>query len=402
MRRVGAWAATAGGSLADLGIRLWPRPPAEDGRFEAGEVQVRQGVVLADFAGDAAAIGRQAGTLLRVPLKPLLGLMKPAVLHRRLDGSLPALVAGIPAEMRAELTALAAAAGVDGEDLCATNVVVDAYCSALVHAPEGASGGGRAAGARPLRVARNMDFFPAEAIGPNTVVTVVRPAGRHAFVNIGWPGYAGVVSGMNVHGLVACILLRHGSKAPPACAGAPPMACRVRTVLERCASVEEAVALHREPVASGHYVLLADARTAVVAWHADDGRFRVDGLQGGWLRADNAPRDGRGLATGERADALGRLAATWRPGADREKEEAWMRRALTASFQNGINAQAMLFEPAARRVQVAVGTAAHPAALGAWRALEVGEALDGGGLDTVEIEALPPSTALRHFTRGIF
>jgi len=408
--RLAGFARLAVGSLVDVGVRMFPRPLPISARFETGELQVRDGLVLGDFSGSPTAIGRQTGTLLRAPLGPLLRLMQPAVIHRRLDGTLPDLIAGIPQDQREELAAVAAVAGLEHEDLMAANVTVDAYCSALVRGPSAdfaleRSDGRRLMTGRPLRVARNMDFFPAEAIGPSTVMTVLRPAGRHAFVSVGWPGYAGVVSGMNVHGLVGCILLRHGSIPPayPKNHGipAPPMACRVRQVLETCATVEEALAEFSRPVASGHYLLLADATTAAVAWHDRDLGMQVHHLHRGWLCCDNAPRHPNGLALGERAALLGRLAmgCTAQKSGD-QGDAAWMRQSLSAVYQNGINAQAMLFEPATRTVQVATGTAAKPAAIGTWRTLSLGRALDGDGLDTVTVAKLPKSAVLRHFTRG--
>jgi hypothetical protein len=409
LRRVGAWAAAAGGSLADFGIRVWPRPKPATARCDDGAIQVRDGLVLADFAGTPTEIGAQAGTLLGAQLRPMLRLMMPAVLPRRLDGTLPGLVAGIPDELRTELAAVAKAAGVDHGDLMATNVTVDAFCSALVRGPSADfaqdHGRSRAHTGRPLRVARNMDFFPAEAIGSNTVLTVFRPAGRHAFVSVGWPGYAGVVSGMNAHGLVGCILLRHAAPPLGRPGTPPPMACRVRQVLETCATVEEALAEFSRPVASGHYLLLADATTAALAWHDRDLGMQVHHLHQDWLCADNAERHRNGLALGERAVLLGRLALQCQMAADAggtaasaPGDAAWMRRTLTAVYQNGINAQAMLFEPATRTLQVATGTAVRPAATGTWRTLDLGRALDGDGLDTVTVDALPKGQILRHFT----
>ena len=64
-----------------------------------------------------------------------------------------------------------------------------------------------------LRVARNMDFFPAKLLGPGTVLTVWRRPGVRTVIGVGWPGYAGIVSGMNDAGLSVCILLQHGAPA---------------------------------------------------------------------------------------------------------------------------------------------------------------------------------------------
>jgi hypothetical protein len=311
------------------------------------------------------------------------------VLRRRFDGSLPGLIAGIPADQRDELGALAAVAGLPEDQLLAANVTVDAWCSALVRG--GRLGGGLGGEGEPLRLARNMDFFPAEVIGPNTVVAVVRPRGRYAFASIGWPGYVGVVSGMNEHGLVACILLRYGAESPRL---GLPMASRVRQILERSANLEEALVQHAAPVASGHYLLLADAQSAAIAWHQQGG-LEAHRLRSGWLCCDNDER-ACGLGMGERAVALGRLAAGLK--SDAEADAQWMRRALGASYQNGVNAQAMVFTPAERGLQLALGTALKPAALGNWWELDLRGALAGAGLSTVAARGLPKPLPVPHFT----
>src|SRR5581483_1023626 len=92
----------------------------------------------------------------------------------------------------------------------------------------------------PLLVGRNLDFAPANVLGPKTLVTLYRPQGQHAFVSIGWPGFAAVASGMNDQGLVAAILVN--SAAKPRGEGVP-LGFLVRRLLEECSTVAEARAL---------------------------------------------------------------------------------------------------------------------------------------------------------------
>src|SRR6185436_5650885 len=123
---------------------------------------------------------------------------------------------------RAELRAFARAAHIDAGALQRANLVVDTSCSALVRLADPATG-------QPLMVARNMDFFPAAVLGRATLVSVMRPTGKQAFASVGWPGYNGVISGMNARSLSACILLNYASGQARA---GTPIAYRAREILE--------------------------------------------------------------------------------------------------------------------------------------------------------------------------
>jgi hypothetical protein len=214
------------------------------------------------------------------------------------------------------------------------------------------------------------------------------PVGRHALVSVGWPGTAGVVSGINDAGLTACILLNHHGIGR---AGGEPILMRIRTLLETCSSVDEAVtAFAASPVASGHYVLLADGATAAVTWQEPDGPRRHDPTNG-WLACSNGTRDPHGMAADERGTTLQQLIGQGEP------DPAWMRQSLTSTYLKGINAQAMVFTPATRTLELALGSSHAPAALQSWRRIELAGLLAGDGPDTVPVCDLAKSRPLTHF-----
>jgi hypothetical protein len=239
-------------------------------------------------------------------------------------------------------------------------------------------------------VARNLDFFPAGILGRRTVLTIVRPDGKHAFAAVGWPGCAGVLSGMNDAGLTACILLNHSQRRH---APAQPVCFRAREILERCASVEDGIACFAAaPVASGHYLVLADARTAEVLWQDADG-VHLDHPTNGWLACVNGPRDRCGLPSDRRGRQLRRLAAAMDP---ETVSDADMRQALSATYLNLLNAQAMVFEPATRTLELAIGGALHPAALAAWRRIDLRALLAGAPATAAAVADLGRSIPLPH------
>jgi Acyl-coenzyme A:6-aminopenicillanic acid acyl-transferase len=360
--------------LQDLAASEWKAATAP-----AGALTIHQGLAIACLTGDAATIGTGEGRLYGARIPDLLGLMglQPKLLLARRSAAFQATLAAIPEAARTRITAIAATCGSDPAQLLAANALVDVQCSALVALPTAAS---------PLRVARNMDFFPAKTLGPGTVLSIVRETGCRPYASIGWPGSVAVVSGMNDAGLVACILLNHDGPALP---GAEPLGMRIAELLAQAGTVEAAVErFAARPVASSHYVLLADPTTATVVWQERDGLHR-DRPTGGWLAASNGPRRG-GTPTDERGRCL--LALT-RESPTRER----MRQVLSASYMPALNAQAMVFEPATLSLDLALGTGIHPAAKNDWWSLRLGEVFAQGATAGVRVDTLAPVIPLAHY-----
>lgn len=355
----------------------------------------REGLTLLEAEGDPEAIGADAGALLALPTRRLLRLMGlfPPVVWSRLTRRAQALGASVSAPHRAECEAWARVAGVAPATLLAANAIVDTCCSALVAMSDGT---------RPLMVARNMDFFPAAPLGRATCLSLLRPRGALAVAAIGWPGYGAVISGLNEAGLSACILLNYASSSPTrkAAGGASgtPIAYRVRELLERARTVDEAAALFAAaPVASSHYLLLADAHQATLTWQHGGTTHRHD-PHDGWLACSNGRRDaGRALADDDRGRCLLRLAAAADPAS---VDDAWMRGATTATYLAGINAQAMVLIPQRRTIQVAVGSARAPAATARWVEIDLTAAFAGSPLADCPVRSLAPPAPWRRYTRA--
>ena len=305
-------------------------------------------VPLWDLAGPPEVIGRSEAER-AVGLPRLLRTMGAAAgaLQWWRPGTVGAWIDALPADHRRELSAIAAVGGVSERRILRTNVIVETCCSVLVSLPRDG---------QPLRIARNMDFWPAGVTGPATVVKRMRPAGKRVFVSVSWPGYAGVVSGMNDAGVVACVLLNHRGSSHR---DGVPITFRLREILEECPDLESAVArFSASPVASEHYAMLADATGAAVVWREGDRVRRADPVDGR-LAIDNSPRDAAGNPLGRRALHLLATAPV--------VVDSAAARALTgATYQRGTNAQAMAFCPAEGRLDLAVGTGWHPAARNAW------------------------------------
>ena len=129
--------------------------------------------------------------------------------------------------------------------MAAVNVLVDTYrggfgCSSLVVAPERNETGG------PL-FGRNLDFFTAGELQEYSLVTVFRPAGKHAFVSVGFPGMIGCLTGMNDAGLTVAVheVFFSGDGSSIFNPSGTPYTFTFRRILEECTTVEEAKACLR-------------------------------------------------------------------------------------------------------------------------------------------------------------
>ncbi|MBA2480896.1 MAG: hypothetical protein H0V44_09550 [Planctomycetes bacterium] len=384
-------ALAAAAVASELVLRPASRVVFTDGETPGGRATVRDELPLIELSGAPTDLGASAGRLLAGQIRPLLRLMglHPPLIAARLLGRVEPLTTGIPDAHRLEIAAMAAAVGIPASRLERANLVVDTCCSALVRGADPTAG-------RPLAIGRNMDFYPAAVLGPGTMVALMRPTGKHAFVSVGWPGYAGVVSGMNAHGVCACILLNYGAHGVRP---GTPIGFRAREVLEDAHDLAGAIArFSSSPVASSHYLLMADASGAAVCWHDGQRVHRHDLDQRGWLACSNGGRD---PVTRQAIDDRGRCLRSLATGApaDPMRTEAWLRRAMTASYLRGINTQAMLFVPEKRILQLALGTGIRAAALNHWIDLDLTQAFAGAPLATAPLSRLPPvPDPARHYT----
>lgn len=350
----------------------------------AGNLVVRGGLAFMELSGTPDERGRQHGALAGAQIANLLAFMRLNPMERVTASHLAGCLAAITPDDRREIAALAEGSGVPLHDLLNANATIETMCSAVVRVPPGGA---------PV-VARNMDFIPAGPLGQATVVQVVRSPGHLTYAAVSWPGFVGVISGLNARGLSACILLNwHGAAVAPA----EPLPLRVRKILAECADVESALAvLGASPVGSRHYLLLADSCSAAVAWWTPQG-LHIDRPTDGWLVVTNLARTGGvPIANDPRGCGLQRCITALTA----EPDATWFRRVVSASYLRGENAQAMVFSPATRHLDLALGAGFEPAVLRAWSSVALGAILDGAPVGTAEVMNLPAETPLRHYLQA--
>jgi len=105
-------------------------------------------------------------------------------------------------------------------------------------------------------VGRAFDFEAGEVFDRDKVVYLVREEGAVPFASVAWPGFVGVVTGMNAEGVV---LVVHGARGGEPSPEGMPVAFSLRETLAHAHTASEAVALLRtQRVMVSHIVFVAD------------------------------------------------------------------------------------------------------------------------------------------------
>ena len=217
------------------------------GKLPSGaELKYVNDLPVLTVSGDPDQIGAAVGGLALKPSSRILSYTRDLLKADKVELTWPLFVGAgkgmakhFPADYHTEMDALAKAAGADPDVVTVANTFFDLKntfeCSALmVEAPRSATGG--------VLFGRNLDYPSMGYIHEHTLVTVYRPAGKHAFVSVGFLGLVGVLSGMNDAGLCIAVLEVYDAKdgEPRFDARGVPYALCHRRLLEECTTIAEA------------------------------------------------------------------------------------------------------------------------------------------------------------------
>ena len=238
--------------------------------MDQGRRRDDDGLPVVTLRGSPYEIGYQHGALLRddvraaiadvlafarrryVPV-PLLG---PWLTDRVLDAIVAMERPFIPQDALVELRGVADGSGVRLRDLLRLHAFADASssgCSSFVAF-------GRATSDGRLYHSRNLDWNIRAGIQRHAVIFVVHPAGRdkRSFISVGYAGFIGVLTGINSRGISVTQI---GAKSADRTFRGLPMPFLLRQVLERSASLDEAVAIVRDARRTvGYHYVFADAK----------------------------------------------------------------------------------------------------------------------------------------------
>ncbi len=207
----------------------------------------------------------------------------------------------VPPQYATEMRAIASLIGRPESEVLLSNLYYDAIkhlfgCTAFaVDTPDG-----------PLH-ARNLDWGTVNGmLSRNTLRVEYSRAGRPHFVVVGWPGYAGALSGM-AHGRFSVTLNAVLSDDPPELA--PPVTFLLRDVLDTARDFDEAVVRLRDsPVTSDSLLLVTGTKQGeMVVIERSPTRAAVREAINGFVAVSN---DYRSLPSTRAAGAVAALAET--------------------------------------------------------------------------------------------
>lgn len=277
---------------------------AREGRGALLEVN---GARVCLLAGSPEEMGRQHGVLLRDSVKAMCE--KVMLVARTADAARDkGFFAGsiekafgrtrkyTPERYLQELEGLAAGSGLPVKVVQATNVFPELFhCSGFALT-------GKATADGELLHGRVLDYMTEIGLQDHAVVFVCKPDGQHAFVNVGYAGFIGSVTGMNDQGISFGEM---GGRGEGQWDGTP-MSYLMRMGMEQANSLDAAVRIFREAKRTcQYYYVIADGnRHDAVGLACEPERFEVVHMG---ARHDQLPRplpDTVLLSAGDRYDHL--------------------------------------------------------------------------------------------------
>jgi hypothetical protein len=326
-----------------------------EARSGTGTLRFIHGIPVLTVGGSPDEIGSATGVLTKPAAEGLFGYFDELLKRARLDAAWPwlvkssvAMLGRFPDAYRDELEAGVKAAGLPREKVIVANCLWDIKklgCSTIFVAPD------RSATGQPL-MGRNFDFPTLGVLQRYSLVIVARPAGKHAFASVGFPGLVGVVSGMNDAGLSIATLdvTTTADGSPPFDLSGTPLILTFRRILEECATVAEAEALLKSVKRTTLMNLsVCDAAGAAAVFELTPKSVGVRKPEDGLCCCTNHFRT-EGLATDTHC---GRYEALSKSPAKLGIAEVNAR--LHAANQGAGTMQTMIFEPATRTLHVALG-----------------------------------------------
>jgi len=310
------------------------------------------------LAGTHHEIGLQHGRLLRDEIRALYDAY---VLHGIVEKEgvpLESLLAQahrydavIPKPLREEMAGIAEGAGLPYDEILIMNTFADTLlgghrlCSAVaVHGKDG------------LLVGRNLDWLNHGVAHRSGVVFILEPKGERRVMSIGWPGIAGVVTGMNDRGVAITMNL---SFAGDVGSDELPSLLRIRNILDRAATIDEAVTeatATPRTIAMNWMIAGGDEERAVVlemTGHQHAVRPMTSGCAVTTNYFESLPN--RGGVGADRTAILRRLFAGTDDATVSAIERALLRVAFIGPAEGMVTVQSVVFEPKARAAHVAIG-----------------------------------------------
>lgn len=240
-------------------VRGLPRAP-----FGKPRLEKIAGVPVVFLRGTPAQRGLALGRLLKQPIRRIIKKYLRGMVFPRLGGKEMALVVAraaepmISAEVKDEMKGIAQGADVSYDDVLMLNAHVDALvvgCSTAVILPAAAADRGMITG-------RNLDWPAPRGMEKLAVLEVVRSEKGVSYANYTYPGFVGILTGINACGVSVAMNVSSSKDNSRSCVPTPLL---LRDALERSKSASSLLShVSRARRCSGFLITAADPRGASV------------------------------------------------------------------------------------------------------------------------------------------
>lgn len=251
-----------GVTVLTLSLFLTPVWAEIIGREGDGYLERIDGTLVLHLSGDYYDIGYQHGVLLREMVKKNLmsivdnqtelGQTTEYKMYKMLRGAMHTrLKPHIPQKYMDEMRGLADGSGLTFQEVLTGNLMPEAFhCSGIALF-------GRATHDGSLYHVRILDYMTSAGLQDMAVIMIVSPKGGSTFMNVGYAGFLGSVTGMND----AQITIGEMGGAGQGHYDGMPMSFLIRDALERATTLKEAMEVFRDtPRTCEYYYVISDAK----------------------------------------------------------------------------------------------------------------------------------------------
>ena len=195
--------------------------------------------------GNPAELGSQQGSLLKPQLNTIITNYLNRFLHTETGKvyakqAMESMKKYIPKEYLEEMTEMSKASGVPLDSILLLHTIIDAprfpMCSAIIAS-------GPASKNQQTIFGRNLDYLPLGIATQYNMVTIYHPDNKKSFASITWPGFTGVLSGINQDGLAIAMLVSLDGMDS---SDGMPSVILLRKIMENAANVTEAIEIIKQ------------------------------------------------------------------------------------------------------------------------------------------------------------
>ena len=299
-------------AISGLNQKIPTLPPATgDHRLVAtegaGRFEMHDGTRVLLLQGTPEEMGRQQGVLLKKEIKDVLNKIVYGVgvgssfpkgrwFFGEIEHAQSRINPFIDSRYLREMDAIAMATGHEKEEIRLANFFPELFhCSGFAIFGEATLKG-------TLYHGRILDYLRGMGLEQNAVVTVYKPDQGHSWVNVTYAGFVGSVTGMNDKKVA---IGEMGGRGEGNWDG-KPMAQLVREVMEKAATLEEAIEIMRKgPRTCEYYYVISDGKTRnAVGIAATPDKFETVFPGQTHERLPHAVKDAVILSAGDRYEKL--------------------------------------------------------------------------------------------------